>query len=182
MTGHFWVVDSLVSDNFFSFRWRDFWGLCRSRLIQLENVVSFLKRQLECKFEKNSPLRICYVSKRFWVKMSGYYCSSFKIWILNVDSTFWQEPIPTSLLKINSDLISRAVKLFQVILKYMGIDSSDRVSPTSLDERIELVSKLYKHSLKRSELRDELFMQVSKQTRNNPDRCVFWFSLKFSNP
>lgn len=83
---------------------------------------------------------------------------------------FQKEPIPTSLLKINSDLISRAVKLFQVILKYMGVDSSDRVSPTSLDERIELVSKLYKHSLKRSELRDELFMQVSKQTRNNPDR------------
>lgn len=83
---------------------------------------------------------------------------------------FQKEPIPTSLLKINSDLVSRAVKLFQVILKYMGIDSSDRVSPMSLDERIELVSKLYKHSLKRSELRDELFMQISKQTRNNPDR------------
>ncbi|XP_057809328.1 kinesin-like protein KIN-14E [Salvia miltiorrhiza] len=83
---------------------------------------------------------------------------------------FQKEPIPTSLLKINSDLISRAVKLFQVILKYIGVDSSDRISPMSLDERIELVSKLYKHSLKRSELRDELFMQVSKQTRNNPDR------------
>ncbi|XP_042014112.1 kinesin-like protein KIN-14I [Salvia splendens] len=83
---------------------------------------------------------------------------------------FQKEPIPTSLLKVNSDLISRAVKLFQVILKYIGVDSSDRVSPMSLDERIELVSKLFKHSLKRSELRDELFMQVSKQTRHNPDR------------
>ncbi|PIN12565.1 Kinesin (KAR3 subfamily) [Handroanthus impetiginosus] len=83
---------------------------------------------------------------------------------------FQKDPIPTSLLKIHSDLVSRAVKLFQVILKYMGVDSSDRVSPTSLDERIELVSKLYKHALKRSELRDELFMQISKQTRNNPDR------------
>ncbi|GFP91293.1 kinesin-like calmodulin-binding protein [Phtheirospermum japonicum] len=83
---------------------------------------------------------------------------------------FQKDPIPTSLLKINSDLVSRAVKLFQVILKYMGVDSSDRVTPSSLDERIELISKLYKHSLKRSELRDELFMQISKQTRNNPDR------------
>lgn len=55
----------------------------------------------------------------------------------------------------------------------MGVDSSDRVSPMKLDERIELVSKLYNHSLKRSELRDELFMQISKQTRNNPDRYVF---------
>ncbi|XP_042056789.1 kinesin-like protein KIN-14I isoform X2 [Salvia splendens] len=83
---------------------------------------------------------------------------------------FQKEPIPTSLLKVNSDVISRAVKLFQVILKYIGVDSSDRVSSMSLDERIELVSKLFKHSLKRSELRDELFMQVSKQTRHNPDR------------
>ncbi|KAL0462662.1 UNVERIFIED_CONTAM: Kinesin-like protein KIN-14E [Sesamum latifolium] len=83
---------------------------------------------------------------------------------------FQKDPIPTSLLKINSDLVSRAVKLFQVILKYMGVDSSDRVSSIGLDESIELVSKLYKHALKRSELRDELFMQISKQTRNNPDR------------
>ncbi|KAG5529882.1 hypothetical protein RHGRI_030303 [Rhododendron griersonianum] len=83
---------------------------------------------------------------------------------------FQRDPIPTSLLKINSDLVSRAVKLFQMILKYMGVDSADRVTPTSLEERIELVGKLYKQSLKRSELRDELFAQVSKQTRNNPDR------------
>ncbi|KAJ8437962.1 hypothetical protein Cgig2_033695 [Carnegiea gigantea] len=83
---------------------------------------------------------------------------------------FQKDPIPTSLLKINSDLVARAVKLFQTILKYMGVDSSDRVTPTSLDERIELVGKLYKHTLKRVELRDELFVQISKQTRNNPDR------------
>ncbi|XP_048503616.1 kinesin-like protein KIN-14E isoform X2 [Beta vulgaris subsp. vulgaris] len=83
---------------------------------------------------------------------------------------FQKDPIPTSLLKINSDLVTRATKLFQTILKYMGVDSSDRVTPTSLDESIELVGKLYKHTLKRSELRDELFVQISKQTRNNPDR------------
>lgn len=81
-----------------------------------------------------------------------------------------QDPMPTSLLKINSDLVSRATKLFQTILKYMGIDSSDRFTPPSLDERIELVGKLYKQTLKRTELRDELFVQISKQTRNNPDK------------
>ena len=81
-----------------------------------------------------------------------------------------QDPIPTSLLKINSDLVSRAIKLFQTLLKYIGIDSSDRITPPSLDERIELVGKLYKQTLKRTELRDELFAQISKQTRNNPDR------------
>uniref|UniRef100_A0A166G157 Kinesin-like calmodulin-binding protein n=1 Tax=Daucus carota subsp. sativus TaxID=79200 RepID=A0A166G157_DAUCS len=83
---------------------------------------------------------------------------------------FQREPIPTSLLKMNSDLVSRAVKLFQIILKYTGVDSTDRVSPTSLDESVELVGKLYKQALKRSELRDEVFAQISKQTRNNPDR------------
>lgn len=90
---------------------------------------------------------------------------------------FLQDPIPTSLLKINTDLVARATKLFQIILKYIGVDSSDRVTPASLDERIELVGKLYKQTLKRTELRDELFVQISKQTRNSPDRyecaCVF---------
>ncbi|KAL9366109.1 hypothetical protein Peur_037308 [Populus x canadensis] len=83
---------------------------------------------------------------------------------------FQKDPIPTSVLKINSDLVSRATKLFQIILKYMGVDSSDRGAPASLDERIELVGKLFKHTLKRAELRDEIFAQISKQTRNNPDR------------
>ncbi|KAH9297040.1 hypothetical protein KI387_028722, partial [Taxus chinensis] len=83
---------------------------------------------------------------------------------------FQREPIPTSLLRINSDLISRAVKLFQVILKYTGVDASDRATPLSIPDQIELVTKLYKHTLKRAELRDELFAQISKQTRNNPDR------------
>ncbi|XP_022739576.1 kinesin-like protein KIN-14E isoform X2 [Durio zibethinus] len=83
---------------------------------------------------------------------------------------FQKDPIPTSLLKINSDLVSRATKMFHIILKYMGVDSSERVSPVSLDERVELVAKLYKQTLKRAELRDELFAQISKQTRNNPDR------------
>ncbi|KAK7346176.1 hypothetical protein VNO80_20691 [Phaseolus coccineus] len=84
--------------------------------------------------------------------------------------SFQKDPIPTSLLKLNVDLVSRATKLFQIILKYMGIDPSDRVTPVSLDERVELVGKLYKQNLKRPELRDELFVQISKQTRNNPER------------
>ncbi|VFQ99761.1 unnamed protein product [Cuscuta campestris] len=82
---------------------------------------------------------------------------------------FQREPVPTSILKMNGDLISRAVKMFQIILRYMGIDS-DRVLVLSLDEHIELIGKLYKLALKRPELRDELFVQISKQTRNNPDR------------
>lgn len=60
--------------------------------------------------------------------------------------------------------------MFHIILKYMGVDSSERATPVSLEERVELVAKLYKQTLKRAELRDELFAQISKQTRNNPDR------------
>ncbi|KAL7257895.1 hypothetical protein ACSBR1_004085 [Camellia fascicularis] len=81
----------------------------------------------------------------------------------------FQDPIPTSILKINSDQVNQAVKLFHIVLKYMGVDSSDRVTPTRLEEHIELIGKLYKDTLKRSELRDEHFAQISKQTRNNPD-------------
>uniref|UniRef100_M4ESM1 Kinesin motor domain-containing protein n=1 Tax=Brassica campestris TaxID=3711 RepID=M4ESM1_BRACM len=77
----------------------------------------------------------------------------------------FQDPIPTSLLKINTDLLTRATKLFNLILKYMGVDSS---TPPSLDERIDLVGKLFKKTLKRVQLRDELFAQISKQTRHNP--------------
>lgn len=73
---------------------------------------------------------------------------------------------------MSSDLVSRSIKMFQIILKYMGVDSSDKITILTLEERIELFAKLYKHTLKRSVLRDELFAQVSKQTRNNPDRYV----------
>ncbi|KAI8026719.1 Kinesin-like protein KIN-14E [Camellia lanceoleosa] len=65
---------------------------------------------------------------------------------------FQKDPIPTSILKINSDLVNRAIKLFQIVLKYMGVDSFDRVTPTRLEERIELIGKLYKDTLKRFEL------------------------------
>ncbi|OAY80722.1 Kinesin-like calmodulin-binding protein [Ananas comosus] len=83
---------------------------------------------------------------------------------------FQKDPIPTSLLKISSDLVSRSIKSFHIILKYIGLEASDKTTLLTLDDRIGLVVKLYKHTLKRSELRDELFAQISKQTRNNPDR------------
>ncbi|XP_024397614.1 kinesin-like protein KIN-14I isoform X2 [Physcomitrium patens] len=83
---------------------------------------------------------------------------------------FQREPIPTSLLRINADLVSRAVKLFQVLLKYIGVPEGGPSSPPTGQEQIELLKKLYKHTLKRSELRDELFAQLVKQTRNNSDR------------
>ncbi|BBH08140.1 ZWICHEL kinesin-like calmodulin-binding protein [Prunus dulcis] len=85
------------------------------------------------------------------------------------------DPIPTSLLKINSDLVSRATKLFQIILKYMGVDSSDRVTPASLDECVELVGKMYKQTLKRTELRDELLPKF----QNKQETILITWELMF---
>ncbi|CAK9209663.1 unnamed protein product [Sphagnum troendelagicum] len=84
--------------------------------------------------------------------------------------SFQREPIPTSLLRMNSDSMNRAVKLFQAVLKYTGADLAPGCTPPTAQEQIEMVLKIYKHTLKRAELRDELFAQLSKQTRNNLDR------------
>ncbi|KAH9536052.1 hypothetical protein CY35_17G085800 [Sphagnum magellanicum] len=84
--------------------------------------------------------------------------------------SFQREPIPTSLLRMNSDSMNRAVKLFQAVLKYTGADLALGCTPPTAQEQIEMVLKIYKHTLKRAELRDELFAQLSKQTRNNLDR------------
>lgn len=73
---------------------------------------------------------------------------------------------------MNNELVSRSVKLFQMVLRYMGVDSSEKTTQMDLEEQIGLVGKIYKHTLKRAELRDELFIQLSKQTRNNPERYL----------
>ena len=86
--------------------------------------------------------------------------------LLQVLSTFTrlQEPIPTSLLKMNNDHASRAVKMFAGILKYMG-DSNEPVTDAV---RMDIAQKLLHQGLKRPELKDELYMQLVKQTRCNP--------------
>lgn len=72
-----------------------------------------------------------------------------------------QEQLPTSLLKLSTENTGRAIKMFNAILKYQS-EGGD--SP----ERLELIQKLLHQGLKRGELRDELFMQLLKQTRANP--------------
>lgn len=59
---------------------------------------------------------------------------------------------------------------WQVILKYTTADLAPGSSLPTVQEQIDLVLKVYNHTLKRAELRDEIFAQLSKQTRNNPDR------------
>uniref|UniRef100_A0A7S0WQ45 Kinesin motor domain-containing protein n=1 Tax=Chlamydomonas leiostraca TaxID=1034604 RepID=A0A7S0WQ45_9CHLO len=78
---------------------------------------------------------------------------------------FSNEPIPTSLLKMSGEHMSRAVKMFSGILKYMG-ETGERLDDAG---RIEIAQKLLHQGLKRPELKDELFMQLLKQTRGNPN-------------
>lgn len=99
---------------------------------------------------------------------ASFFCVCFpfqnKHWPQNLHCqpcTCPQEQLPTSLLKLSTENTGRAIKMFNAILKYQ---SEGGESP----ERLELVQKLLHQGLKRGELRDELFMQLLKQTRANP--------------
>lgn len=79
--------------------------------------------------------------------------------------THSREAIPTSLLKLASENQARAVKMFGGILKYTGeLTEGDPITPA---QRVEVAQKLLHSSLKRPELKDELYMQLLKQTRGN---------------
>ncbi|KAF8058864.1 KIN14I [Scenedesmus sp. PABB004] len=77
-----------------------------------------------------------------------------------------QEPIPTSLLRLVPEHAGRAVKMFAGILRYCG--DAPGAEPLGQAAAIETAQKLLHQGLKRPELRDELYMQLVKQTRGNP--------------
>jgi hypothetical protein len=77
---------------------------------------------------------------------------------------FSEDNIPVSLLKHNPDNAMRAVKMFQSVLQYMGVHGE----MLGAMQALELAQKLLHQGLKRMELRDELFMQLIKQTRGCP--------------
>lgn len=60
--------------------------------------------------------------------------------------------------------------MFSGILKYIGV-TNDFVSDA---QRVEIAQKLLHQGLKRPELKDELYMQLIKQTRGNTntDACL----------
>eukprot|EP00983_Pelagomonas_calceolata_P101922 1158748-Pelagomonas_calceolata.AAC.12 len=66
---------------------------------------------------------------------------------------------------MNSDHMGRATKMFAGMLKYMG-EQGDPAEPAV---GIEIAQKLLHQGLKRPELKDELYMQLLKQTRGNPN-------------
>ena len=76
-----------------------------------------------------------------------------------------ESPLPASLLKQSSENSSRAVKMFASLLNYMGIHGEMLSQVAAL----EIAQKLLHQGLKRSELRDELFLQLLKQTRGCPN-------------
>ena len=77
---------------------------------------------------------------------------------------FQEDALPTSLLKHNPENASRAVKMFALVQQYMGVHGEQLGAMQAL----ELAQKLLHQGLKRSELRDELYMQLIKQTRGCP--------------
>lgn len=80
--------------------------------------------------------------------------------------TWSVHPIPTSLLKLSNDHTNRAVKMFNGLLKYCN--DADGGDDPSQSQRLEIAMKLLHQGLKRPELKDELYMQLIKQTRSNP--------------
>ena len=76
--------------------------------------------------------------------------------------TYSATGIPCSLTKLSADGQSKAVKLFDNILKYVD---SDSLTPS---ESVLLAQKILQSVLKRNELRDEIYAQLMKQTRANP--------------
>ena len=75
-----------------------------------------------------------------------------------------EDGLPASLLKHSSENQSRAVKMFTSILQFMGVHGEMLSQVAALD----LAQKLLHQGLKRTELRDELYMQLLKQTRGCP--------------
>lgn len=74
-----------------------------------------------------------------------------------------QDSIKTSLLKLNASYLNRAVKMFEYILAYMHeTDGSIEQS-----QQIELAINIVQSGNRKPELRDELYMQILKQSRGN---------------
>lgn len=74
------------------------------------------------------------------------------------------EDIPASLLKLSPDNVARSVQMFTSIRVYLGDSPGEKLTDA---QRIDSIQKLLHQGLKRPELKDELYMQLLKQTRGN---------------
>eukprot|EP00250_Pteridium_aquilinum_P014169 c21823_g2_i1 orf=1-2673(-) len=138
---------------------------------ELTGVIPILEKMQIDAFLRSMQKQLQGGRRSFFGKKSSVASQGRDKYSLEDMLCFQRELIPTSMLRMSNDLTSRAVKLFQAVLKYMGIDATSSAATVDPAEQMVLLMKLYKHALKRVELRDELLLQISKQTRNNPDRA-----------
>eukprot|EP00210_Caulerpa_lentillifera_P002367 g2271.t1 len=76
---------------------------------------------------------------------------------------YQEEPLTVPLLSSSVNIASKALKIFSRIQKFLKDEETSLTSNTSL----EMIQKLLKKGLKRLEVKDELYMQVLKQSRKN---------------
>ncbi|CAI5505647.1 unnamed protein product [Closterium sp. Naga37s-1] len=81
--------------------------------------------------------------------------------------SFQRDPIPTSLTRLPTDLQTKAVRMFQDILHYMGLNGAPITDERELAQTLMRILKMV---LRKPEMREELYAQLHKQTRNNHDR------------
>ncbi|CAI7779795.1 unnamed protein product [Closterium sp. NIES-54] len=81
--------------------------------------------------------------------------------------SFQRDPIPTSLTRLPTDLQTKAVRMFQDILHYMGLNGAPITDERELAQTLVRILKMV---LRKPEMREELYAQLHKQTRNNHDR------------
>ncbi|CAI5498337.1 unnamed protein product [Closterium sp. Naga37s-1] len=81
--------------------------------------------------------------------------------------SFQRDPIPTSLTRLPTALQKKAVGMFQEILHYMGLKGAPVTHERALAQTVVRILKLV---LGKPEMREELYAQLHKQTRNNHDK------------
>ncbi|CAI5993403.1 unnamed protein product [Closterium sp. NIES-65] len=75
-----------------------------------------------------------------------------------------QDAIPTAMLRISGVLHEPATRLFNDVLRFMGVHEGKMLSRA---EEVALVARVFLDLGKEPPLRDELFLQLWKQTRGN---------------
>eukprot|EP00475_Leptophrys_vorax_P004149 TRINITY_DN12479_c0_g1_i1.p1 TRINITY_DN12479_c0_g1~~TRINITY_DN12479_c0_g1_i1.p1 ORF type:complete len:631 (-),score=8.92 TRINITY_DN12479_c0_g1_i1:537-2429(-) len=81
--------------------------------------------------------------------------------------TFQKDPFAYPMLRLHRSLQEPAVRLFAEVLRYMGLDESMAGEALSPAENAELLSRVFAMLGKEPLLRDEMFLQLQKQTRAN---------------